>query len=107
LNTAQCQKLTDRQKDDLLALLRDRYSTVYVSESDLPDNAQVRDSAGRWMGFNGGFSFEFSIVSQGPFWVRVSRSDLEGNLAASFGEHVYVWILGTWVRLHDGPQAVS
>lgn len=102
-----CENLNEKQKASLLSLFRDRYSILYESEASLPENAQVRDSAGRWLGFNDGFSFEFSIVSRGPFWVRVSHTDTEGNEGGSFGEHVYVWVLGIWLKVCDGPQAVA
>ncbi len=107
LKTADCQNLTDDQKGILTRLLRRRYRHVYLSENELPKDAQILDPAGRWIGYKDGFSFAFSVVSHGPFWVRVAHLDHEGNLAASSAEHVYVWILGIWLKVHDGPMTVA
>jgi hypothetical protein len=91
----------------LLAKFAERYNATYGSEADLPADAEVRDAAGRWLGFNDGFVFRFGIVSRGLFSVRVSHSDLEASAAASFGDHVYVWILGMWLKVYDSPLVVA
>jgi len=107
LQADRCENLTDRQKVRLRSLVRYRYHTVYDTESDIPKNLIFHDPEGKWAGYDDGFSYRFSVLFRGPFWVKVSHGDHEGNLAASFGEHVYVWVLCMWVKLYDGPMAVS
>jgi hypothetical protein len=99
LEMDRCEGLTERQKDSLIRLFRDRYNQVYLSDAEIAENLLRRDSTGELLGYSDGFSFEFDIVSQRPFWLRVRSSDWEANLAASAGERVYIWILGGWVRL--------
>jgi len=107
LNLDGCENLTDGQKRALLSGFQRRYQNVYTNDSQLPENAQHRDASGRRIGFKEGFSFSLSIVSRGPFWVRVRHQDWEGNQAASGGETVFVWILGVWVKASSGRMAVA
>ena len=105
LQVDQCQ-LTFPQKAILRCLLRARYSKVYTSEADIPESSFYRHD-GKRGGYKDGFAYCFSTVSRGPFWVRVEHSDLEGDLAASSGQHEYVWVLFFWVKLRNvGPQIV-
>lgn len=102
-----CKNLTASQKDKLLLLLRERYGTVYLSKDDVPVTEVDRNPEGWVVGYNRGFSYNFSVVSSGPFWVRVSHGDYEANLAASYGEDVYVWFLGVWVKVYHEPLTVA
>lgn len=97
LDVSRCENLTDSQKSDLLSLFGSRYGRVYFNESELPRGAQDLDSAGRWVGYNDGFSFNFSIISRGPFWVYFSHRDRVGNVAGSFGKHFCIWLFGGWL----------
>ena len=107
LKTDQCQNLTATQLTDLRSLFTRRYDRVYGDEADIPERRISRDPSGNWLKYEDGFAFNFGVVSRGPFWVRVSHADKVGNMAASLGEHVYVWVLGFWVWVYDGPQYVS
>ena len=75
--------------------------------NDLPETAFHRGPNGEVLGFNRGFSYGFSIASKGLFWVWVSHGDYEGNLAAFSGEHLYIWLFGTWIKVHDGRMLIS
>jgi hypothetical protein len=107
LRVADCENLSERQKAGLLSRLGRRYDKVYEAEADISEHLIHRDAKGEWTGYEGGFSYRFSVVSSGPFWVKVKHGDLVGDVAASSGEHVYVWVLGVWVKLYDGPMAVA
>ena len=106
LQVDQCKNLSERQKAKLLSLLNDKYDTVYEDMSDIPQNLIYRDSEGKWTGYDDGFVYAFDLDSHGPFWIRVSRGDNVANMGGSGGDHVYVWILGIWVKLYDGSMMV-
>jgi|GEM_PF-6082614 len=102
-----CRGLTEEQNTRLRSLLADRYPSVYDAVSEIPEKSIDRDSDGNWIGYDDGFSFSYSVVSRGLFWVRIGHCDRVGNLGASSGEHVYVWILYRWFRLYDDGMALS
>lgn len=107
LQADRAKNLTMKQIADLRSILKNHYDHVYGAEAEIPESRIHRNPNGDWTGYGDGFSFSFSVVSDGPFWVRVSHSDSVGNESASFGEHVYIWVLGVWVKLYDGPMAVT
>ena len=100
--------LSERQKVRMRSLLRGRYGTVYTRDSEIPADRIRRNPKTGGFGYVDGFRFLFYVVSQGPFWVEVDHLDSEGVLGGSCGRHVYVWVLGAWIRVHDrGPMIVS
>lgn len=102
-----CESLTETHKTRLHYLLDKRYDTIYQDQSDIPESRIIRDADGKWVAYDDGFTFDFNVLSRGPFLVRVTHADLEANLAASWAEHTYIWILFGWVKVHQGPMLVS
>jgi hypothetical protein len=106
LRLEKCKGLSEAQKERLLSVFRTHYSAVYTDDAEVPaDLVQLgpRDH----VNYYGGFSYDFSVVSRGPFWVRVYHRDHEGSRAASTGKHVYIWVIGSWIKVYDGPMEVA
>ena len=102
-----CRNLSESEVARLRASLERRYRTVYEGREAVPDSLLYLYENGSVAGLKHGFALGLSVVSRRLFMVKVRHHDFEGNLAASSGDHVYVWILGRWWKLRDENMAIA
>lgn len=98
---------SDTFDKQLIKQFKEKYSVVYEDVDQIPPKLSTKDSEGRWLGFKDGFIFSFNIKSEGLFWMKVTHGDLVGSLAGSSSEHLYIWILGKWVKVYTRRMFMS